>query len=136
MAVLFMAFGLTRMQLVSLRGAVAEAKAVATDQARKKDSENAALAAAVDQAYLEKRDAMDKADDANRKLARSRGLHVRAKCDLPGKAATAGGGESGTTEVRLSDALADDILAIGRDADRAAIYAQACRSWAISVGKP
>jgi hypothetical protein len=39
------------------------------------------------------------------------------------------------TGCQLSGAASEDLLELARDADRAAIYAQACHQWAVNIGK-
>lgn len=127
--------GFTKIELADLKTAVAEADKIATQKARAADALNAQLAAAIDQAYLERHNAQTEAADAARSLARSRGLYVRGKCNLPGTATDPRISESGTTEVRLDAATSDALITIARDGDRAALYAQSCHDWAVKVGK-
>lgn len=113
------------------------AKADWTAKARAKDAENARLASAIDQANMEKRDALDKAADTARDLARTRGLWIKARghqC-VSATPATSGSLEGQPALIRLHEETASDLIALARDADRAALYAQTCHQWARGVGR-
>lgn len=52
---------------------------------------------------------------------------------LPANSNTAGSTDTTASGCRLSDKVADDLLSLAYDADRAATYANACRAWVLSV---
>lgn len=126
-----------RAQIARMDLAQAQAKIDATEKARAKDAENSKLAADLDLAHMETKDALDKLASATHDLARTRGLWVKTrgnKC-VPGTAANSGSSETGAAEVRLSDETSDWLIAFAHDADRAALYAKTCHDWAMKVGK-
>lgn len=121
----------------SIKAAQVAADQIAEKNARDKDGEIARLANDLDSANIRGKDATDKAADALRDAARTRGLYVRTtgKCNLPRTADGAGSGETGTAEARLSDETASALISIARDADQCANYARTCHDWAMTVGK-
>lgn len=54
--------------------------------------------------------------------------------NVPAPSAASGGAAAPAAGCRLSDATSGALLDLARDADRAAAYAVACHTWAISVG--
>lgn len=134
-AVLGLMLLFTRLELANLKAAVARATLEATEAARAQEAKNAAIAQEVEKAHAERAKAIDEAYDANRELARTRGLRFRVKPGVSCAATTPGSNPDGTAEIRLPDEIARDLLTLARDADRAAEYAMTCHSWAIQVGK-
>lgn len=116
--------GWNHIALVNLRAANATALQQATIAARAQDAKYAALAQEVELAHEERSKAIDEAYDANRKLVAANGLRFRTSQCVPKPAAGASPAPDGTTEIRLPDAIASDLLALARDADHAADYAQ------------
>jgi hypothetical protein len=55
--------------------------------------------------------------------------------NVPTNSTAAGGSPTPTAGCQLSETASRDLLALARDADRAAVYAAACHDWAISIGK-
>lgn len=115
----------------------AEAASAALEAERKAND----LRAAIDTAHLAKKEGIDEVYAENRRLAallggmRFNGTADRGGCPMPEPAAIAGPAAKPAAGCKLSDETADALLAIARDADRAAEYARACREWAVSVGR-
>lgn len=52
---------------------------------------------------------------------------------LPGTPGAPASGAGSATGCQLSDTVVGDLLDLARDADRAAVYAQTCHTWAVGI---
>lgn len=127
--------GFSHIQLTNLRAADARALALATEAARAQEQRNATIAQEVEKAHAERSQAIDDAFDANRELARTRGLRVRGVKCVSQASSHPGDTSGGTAEIRLPDEINEFLLTFARDADQAASYARECHDWAIKIGE-
>ena len=82
----------------------------------------------------ERNDALAKVSARTTDVVRTRGLYVRAKC-VPRPTSAPGVASDASSEVRLSDGLAEHLRARAAAADAAAAYAQDGHDYAVLIDK-
>lgn len=136
MGLLALAWGIQTLRLDGLESGIAKAEKVATEAARQQEAKNASTAQEIEVAHNERAKAIDDAFNADRQLARTRGLYIRVKSDLSKSAANPGGTSDGAVEARLSDGDGEFLETFARDCAQDQNIAISGHQWAGKVGKP